>query len=209
MQSALDQTIAILTQQQTQIAVMRAAAKQPLINDTFTALLNTSLDTQTPTVSQGSKWIEQVGDWAIANNQVSSNGTAGSLAWIEAKTGDSCIIESDVIFADSLVPQGIVFRYVSPTSYWRACYSKGTAKWMINEIAAGVTSTRASTGGAVTFGQVYKLRIVLEGGNIGFYVNDEPLLNWTSTINMSSGKHGLYASSAATKFDNFKVVSLA
>lgn len=209
LQSALDQTIAILTQQQTQIAVMRAAAKQPLVSDTFTALLNTSLDTQTPTVSQGSKWVEQVGDWAIANNQVGSNGTAGSLAWIESKASDSVLIESDVIFADSLVPQGLVFRFASITSYWRAVYSKSSAKWLLNEISGIQTYIRAAAGATITFGQVYKLKVILEGNNINFYVNDEPTLTWTSTVNTSATKHGLYASSSSVKFDNFKVIPLA
>lgn len=207
LQSALDQTIAILTNQQTQISVLKANSRQPIVSDTFTASANTSLDIHTPQTYPSSKWVEQVGDWAITNNQVGSNGTGGSLAWIESSMG-SCVIESEVVFSDSSVPQGIVFRYASQTNYWRAVYSKASGKWVINEISGLQTSIRAATGGTVTFGQIYKLKVILDGNNINFYLDDEPILSWTSIVNVGATKHGLYASSSAIKFDSFKVVSL-
>ncbi len=209
LQTAMEQVVAHVTDLQSQVTMLRAAQKQPNVYDTFNNLLGFSLNLHVPTNYQGSKWVEQVGDWSIQSNQAASNGTAGSLTWIESKIGISCIVECDVTIADVAVPQGILFRYISPTQHWRVCYSKSSGKIIIYEIAGSAVSSRTTANLTLVVGQTYKFRVVLDNANISFYLNDELKLSWSATANMEATKHGLYCSSSTgTRFKNFKVIAI-
>jgi hypothetical protein len=209
LQSALDQAIAILTRQQSQIALLELGNKVPIVSDTFNSVAGTSLDAHTPSTSPGgNKWVEQVGNWAIVNGSAKSDGVVGSLAWIESGISNASI-ECDVTISDVATPQGIIFRYVSNAAHWRATYSKSAAKWIIYEITTVGSSIRASIPATVTLGLTYKLKVIVSDLGISFYVNDDLKLSWTSLVNSTATKHGIYASSSQTTlFKNFKVVAL-
>ncbi len=60
---------------------------------------------------------------------------------------------------------------------------------------------------ALTAGQSYKLRVVLNGDNIKIYLNDmtTPLIDYTDASPIISGKAGIRSHNANMTFDNFLI----
>lgn len=207
LQTVIDQMATLLVAQQAQITLLTSLQRQPNIWDTFNDTDNTALSIHTPSAYQGVKWVEQIGKWSTVGGYARANGASGSLAWIESKMAEQIAVEVDIVFADVAVPQTIIFRYDASTGYhWRAGYAN--KKYVIYEIM-NTSTIRVNANVSPTFGQIYKLKVILEGDNIAFYVDGQLILSWASSANKNQTKHGLYCSTSInTKFDNFKVNSL-
>lgn len=208
LQTAIDQLTAIVATQQAQIQLLLPKSLPPLVNDTFTAVDNTALDARSPEVSPAAaKWVRRAGGWKIIGGVAQSDGVAGSLAYIESGTADKVTIEADVFLVDTNVQQGLIFRLNNLTfHHWRAVYTK--TKFELIEVTLSNVS-RTSLIETIAFNSSYKFKVLLDGNNISFYVNNTLKLSWNSAINNAESKHGLYAAtSQLTKFDNFKVTPI-
>lgn len=207
LQSAMEQMIAVIKEQQTQIQLLTPKTLPPLIEDNFISVLDTALDLHTPTIYQGSRWVKKAGGWRVSGGMCQSDGTTGSLAFIESGRADKITIEADVFLVDSNVQQGIIFRFNSTSNYhWRAVYTK--TKFEIIEVSTSTVS-RVNFPEAIAFNQSYKFKVLLDGANINFLVNNVQKVSWTSSNGSTETKHGLYSStSLSTKFDLFKVTPI-
>lgn len=211
-QSALDDAIISIAELRAALNSVIANNKPPIFYDALNDINNKSLDQHTPnTPYNGGVWQEIVGDWSIVSNQAKANGVSGSLAVYDCGFGGKGSFEADVTIGNVSTPQGIIFRYASNTSYWRAVYSSsGGGKWMLQEIQGSGTSTRQSAPATVVFGQTYKFKILLDNNNISFLIDDRTVCNWTATTNLVATKFGFYASSSTgTLFKNAKAVNLS
>lgn len=204
LQSAMEQMIAVIKEQQTQIQLLTPKTLPPLIEDNFTSILDVALDLHTPTIYQGSRWVKKAGGWKTSGGFALSDGITGSLAFIESGRADKITIEADVFLVDSNVQQGIIFRLNSTNNYhWRAVYTK--TKFEIIEVSTS-TISRVNFPEAIAFNQSYKFKVLLDGANINFLVNGISKCSWMSSNLIAETKVGLYSStSAATRFDSFRV----
>lgn len=205
LQATLDQLLAKVAIQQAQITLLTPTLKPPLIEDSFTSLLDIAIDSRLPDINQGSRWVKRAGNWLVSNGSAKSDGTAASLTWIECGKSDKLIVESDVFLVDTNVSQGLIFRFNSTNNYhWRAVYTK--SKWEILEVTNTVSS-RATFPEAIAFNQLYRFKVLLDGSTLTLFVNGAQKCSWISSNNLNETKMGLYASSSiATKFDSFKVI---
>ncbi|MGL5922857.1 hypothetical protein, partial [Chroococcidiopsis sp.] len=208
-QSALDETITSMAEIKAAMNLVLANNKPPTFYDALNDLNNKSLDAHTPnTPFNGGVWVENVGDWSIISNQAKASGISGSMATYDCGFGNRGSFEADVTIANVNTPQGIIFRFASNTSYWRAVYSSG--KWVLQEIQNATISVRASTQvTGIVFGQTYKFKVLLDESNISFLVNEQLACSWTAITNLTATKFGVYASSSTgTLFKNTKAVNL-
>lgn len=209
-QSALDETIIGMAEIKAAMNLVLANSKPPVFYDALNDLTNKSLDAHTPnTPFNGGVWTEHVGDWSIVSNQVKSTAISGAMATYECGFGSKGSFEADVTIANVTTPQGLIFRYASLTSYWRAVYSNG--KWFLQEIQGSTVSSRNNAiASGIVFGQTYKFKVLLDNNNISFLVNDGLVCSWTAITNLSATRFGIYASnSASTLFKNTKAVNLS
>lgn len=208
-QSALDETIVGMAEIKSALNLMIANNKPPTFYDALNDLNNKSLDAHTPnTPYNGGAWTENVGDWSIVSNQAKVTAVSGAHAIYDCGFGNRGSFEADVTIANVTTPQGVIFRYATHTSYWRAVYSNG--KWFLQEIQGNTVSSRNNAiASGIVFGQTYKFKVLLDGNNISFLVNDGLVCSWTATTNLSATRFGIYASnSPSTLFKNTKAVNL-
>lgn len=208
-QSALDETIIGMAEIKAAMNLVLANSKPPTFYDALNDLSNKSLDVHTPnTPFNGGVWTEHVGDWSIVSNQAKATAVSGSHATYDCGFGTKGSFEADVTIANVSTPQGIIFRFASTTSYWRAVYSNG--KWFLQEIQGTTVSSRNNAiASGITSGQTYKFKVLLDNNNISFLVNEQLVCSWTATTNLSATRFGVYASnSASTLFKNTKAVNL-
>ena len=209
-QSALDETIISMAEIKSALNLVLANNKPPVFYDALNDLNNKSLDAHTPSIPfNGGVWAEHVGDWSIVSNQAKATAVSGSHATYDCGFGNKGSFEADVTIANVSTPQGIIFRFASPTSYWRAVYSNG--KWFLQEIQGVTVSSRNNAiASGIVFGQTYKFKVLLDNNNISFLVNEQLVCSWTATTNLSATRFGIYASnSASTLFKNTKAVNLS
>lgn len=206
-QTAIDQIAEYLAQLQAQLSILSVLNKAALVFDTFVDADNRALDQHNPDTYQTGRWNKRAGGWVAVGGRAKSDGTAASLAWIDATQGQKVVIECDVLLVDTNVSQGLIFRFSANNNYhWRAVYTK--TKWEILEVTSGVSS-RANLAESVAFGNIYRFKVLLENENLTFFVNNARKLSWISANNQAETKHGLYASSSVTtQFDNFKVTEI-
>jgi len=207
-QTALDLILQKLADHEAKVTLLTALSKTPAVQDAFNDVDLTRLNVHIPNLYKAQKWIEEVGIWTFNGNKIKSNGTVGSLVRIES-TLSNCIVETDIVMADAAVPQAVVLRF-DPTnkSHLRAGFVKsgGMNKFAIYEVEASA-NIRKSTPATVVFGQTYNFRVACVDNSITLYVNDQPQVSWSSTLNLTSSNHGLYCSSAPSSFDNFRVTA--
>ncbi|MGL5876483.1 MAG: hypothetical protein ACRC2V_01660 [Xenococcaceae cyanobacterium] len=209
-QSALDETITSMAEIKASMNLVLANNKPPTFYDALNDLNNKSLDAHTPnTPFNGGTWTENVGDWSIVSNQAKATAVSGAHATYDCGFGSKGSFEADVTIANVTTPQGLVFRYASNTSYWRAVYSNG--KWFLQEIQGTTVSSRNNAiASSIVFGQTYKFKVLLDENNISFLVNESVVCSWTAISNLSATRFGIYASnSASTLFKNTKAVNLS
>jgi xylan 1,4-beta-xylosidase len=166
-----------------------------------------------------STWNYSNGIWNLASGRAAvtiNNGYAkkamGNVGWTDY-----------TVEADVQVPAsgngGLIFRVRNPAGSEKDT-SNAVSSNFLQGYYAGIETggivlgkhnynwaTLAYKTQALTAGQSYKLRAVLNGENIKIYLNDmaTPVIDYTDTHPIISGKAGIRAHNAVMTFDNFLI----
>lgn len=167
--------------------------------------------------SFSSLWNYTNGNWHIAASRATINGGYAKKAMGNAGWTDY------TVEADVQVPAsgngGLIFRVRNPAAQeYDSSYALSSN--YLQGYYAGVETggivlgkhnynwaTLAYKTQALTAGQSYKLRVVLNGNNIRVYLNDmtTPVIDFTDPAPVISGKAGIRTHNATMAFDNFVI----
>jgi len=157
------------------------------VEDSFTAANGTNLNGWTPDIANtpGNTWQAAVLNWSIISNRARGTNYLYSVLVIDCGNADGIIT---MPCARGGNRNGIVFRYVDTSNYWRAEHSSGSGLFAIVQTAGGSDVTRASV--ADTSTTVLTMTVTLSGNNIQANFNSNTL-NYSSAIGASATKHGI------------------
>lgn len=188
-----------------------AANLGQVLRDHFTDANGTSLASHTPDYKAISAAIWTLsGTWTVQSNRAQRGGAFAvtDAAWIECGQANVSI-SADVVHQ---VLSELLARVTDQDNNWRGVIlSGGFDQVRITERNAASNVIRASASFApVDDGQTYRLRLVVDGQTVTFFVNGVQKLQYTAaSFNQTKTKHGFginaTAGTATTKFDNFKV----
>lgn len=167
--------------------------------DSFTDTTATRLQDHTPDYDQNFAWTENLNTWDISSldkaEVTSTQGNGDCVATVEFS-------ESDVSFGcdfnrgtDTSDHGGLCFRYSDASNYLYARVT-GTAI-EVRKVDAGVDSLIASASHTWGTSTTKFLQVVLHGDSIRVFVNDDGVLDTTSSFNSTVTKHGLFCDDAA------------
>lgn len=161
-------------------------------------------------------WNYDNGDFSISSGRATINGlgkrTMGNAGWTDYT------VEADVL-CPSGGNGGLIFRVRNPAAgefgisnvvssdYLQGYYAGiETGGIVLGKQNYNWTTLSYKTQ-ALTAGQSYKLRAVLNGPNIKIYLNDmtTPVIDYTDPAPIISGKAGIRVHSANMSFDNFLI----
>ena len=158
-----------------------------------------------------------VNNWGVHTGNVAWTPTSGGVKYTGGSSsggGNSVVAIGDPGWTDYSVEAdvkplstttsgnwlGVVGRFQS-TSKMYGLYLTGTGSVHLIHGSTGL-ATRTIT---VTVGQVYRLRLEMQGALIKGYVNGKLMLE-AAHSGSAAGKAGLVAASGSTQFDNFRVI---
>ena len=175
--------------------------------DGFNDKVGTQLASHQPDYDSGYTWPEDLQGFDIA-----SSGTAAKTDGIQG-SGD-CVATVD--FGDAHVSfgcdftrgtdttdhGGLSFRYSSTTNY---LYARVTGSAIeVREVDAGSDSQVASASHTWSTGAKKFLQVVLHGDSVRVFVDDDEVVDTTSSFNNTATKHGLFSDDQADHtWDNF------
>lgn len=187
-----------------------------LIDDAFTDADTTLLPahviapTNTPAVS----WVNDVGANAILTNRVGawSGVVTENLSTVDAGVANGIVEALITHNAGSAREQAVIVRYLDSSNYWKIRLTATT--FVIQDVVAGVVTTRASTNTTNTGGVSYTLQVTMLGDTISATRNGLfPISYALASFNNTQTKHGIRMvtaadfSGATMAADNFKVWS--
>ncbi|WP_419871177.1 immunoglobulin-like domain-containing protein [Candidatus Pristimantibacillus sp. PTI5] len=146
-------------------------------------------------------------DPANASNKmlnVSSGDEA--IATIDSSLGSNYIYEAKVKKVAGGSFPGILARYTDVNNYY--LFQLGDGKFSLSKKVGGTVTTLLDYPAAVTAGQWYTMRLVVEGGVIKGYVDDK-LIAQVTDASLSSGKAGFRSRWEKSGLDDVQLRSLA
>ena len=161
-------------------------------------------------------WNYSNGDFSISSGRATINGigkrTMGDVGWIDYT------VEADFV-CPSGGNGGLIFRVRNPSAAELGITNTASSDFLQGYYAGIETggivlgrhnynwATLAYKTQALIPGQSYKLRATLNGANIKIYLNDmtTPVIDFTDTNPIISGKAGIRIHSANMSFDNFLI----
>lgn len=157
-------------------------------------------------------WTARTGTWGISSNQAyspsigSGPGYTGSVATVNAGTGDGFLRLTLPTMRSTVDGAGIVFRYTDTSNFWVARYAFTSVQVHILKIEAGSLSTFASAAfAAATAADGERLMVELNGTSINLYVEDQLLISTTSSFNQTASDHGLFLTQTGTRLDDLSI----
>jgi|GEM_PF-738844 len=158
----------------------------------------------------GGNWNEYLTDLEIFNNQL-RNSDGGSLPkaaqWTQAIGPDQDVMV-DCKLTQSGNSCGVMARWSSESSFYRARLDVGAGNIAIAKTVGGATTTLATANRTLSYDQYYRIRFIVNGSTLSVYFANEstPMIS----INDSSITAGNYAGirsfatgPAITAFENF------
>lgn len=171
------------------LARQRGGGVLPLsVEDSFNGANGTNLNGRTPDTSNTPEntWSAVLQSWIIISNRARGADFLQSLLVIDCGAADGTIT---MPCARGGGRNGIVFRYVDNSNYWRAEHSSLSGRFAIIEITGGTETSRASI--ADTSTTVLTMTVTLSGNSISANWNGNTL-TYTSSTRATATKHGIY-----------------
>ena len=157
-------------------------------------------------------WTARTGTWGISSNQAyspsigSGPGYTGSVATINAGTGNGWLRIALPTMRTTADDAGVVFRYTDTSNFWIAQYSFTSVQVKIVKIEAGSLSLVASASfAAATAADGERLMVELNGTSIKLYIEDQLLISTTSSFNLTASDHGLFTQQTGTRLDDLSM----
>lgn len=176
-----------------------------LLSDAFTGADGTNLSGRALDVG-GVNWTVGSGAWDINGNRARRH-TANAEAHIWADAGRSNVTVSATLNrGGSASGIGILLRMQDDTNGWLA--DLGGGELAIYEINAAVFTKRASSSYSNDNGTDHVLVAAANGTGISANANGGHAINYTSTFQQATTKHGMKAFAIGAKLDAFLVRSL-
>jgi hypothetical protein len=187
-------------------------AAQILAQDTFTDANGTLL--QNHTMDLGSGWT-RIGtqDVSITSNQISY--TVNSPANYQCQ-GDLVYVSvqldwlTPASFGAVAMNVGLNTRYTDSNNFYEVVLDAVGAQFRIDELNAGVFTTRASASFTASTNTTYTIKGVWTGETLTGTVNGGTSISYTTTFNNTETRQGIHVRSDGTNTitcDNFKVTS--
>lgn len=175
--------------------------------DSFTDSAATQLASHTPDYDSSFAWTEN-----LQGFDIDSSGTGAETDGVQGN-GD-CVVtmdfgQSDVGFAcdftrgtDGADHGGLCFRYLNTTNYM---YVRATGTNVeVRKVDAGVDSQVATAANTWSSAAKKFLQVVLHGSSIRVFVDDNEVVDTTSSFNNTATRHGLFCDDQADHtWDNF------
>lgn len=185
-----------------------AGGVKTLILDNFTDSDATAIAAHTiaPTNTPATSWVVDVGTWSISSNKVASNGTGGSRAYCNPNVA-TATLHASITVLDVGAAQGIMFRRQDSSNYW-VCHwiGGGTNELRITKVIASSGTNVKVKSKALTGGQTYAWKVMIEGSTVKFYVDGVLELSATGQTELQTQtRHGMHAGSSTCAFDNYTV----
>jgi hypothetical protein len=183
---------------------------EAILEDTFTAADNTSLDAHTiaPINRPATAWTERNGDWKIVGNEAKlAVGLQAAIATCDPGIADcilECSVKNDNTKTGSTYDDGIVARYADASHLWQISISKSGNAFRIVETDTTVT-TRASAVISIT-ATYYTIKATLAGQSITATLDGaNPLSYASAALNQTVTVHGIRGYATTDAIDSFKV----
>lgn len=157
-------------------------------------------------------WTARTGTWGISSNRAyspsigSGPGYTGSVATIDAETGDGFLRIALSTMRTTTDDAGVVFRYTDTSNFWIAQYSFTSVQVKVIKVEAGSLSVVASASFASAIAaDGERLMVELSGTSIKLYIEDQLLISTTSSFNQSATNHGLFVQQTGTRLDDLSM----
>ena len=163
--------------------------------DSFTAAAGTQLASHVPDYDSGYAWTED-----LQGYDINGSGTGAETDGVQGN-GD-CVAtidfgQSDISFGceftrgtDGTDHGGLCFRYSDTNNY---LYVRATGTNIeVRKVEVGADSAVASASHTWASGAKKFLLLVLHGGSIRVFVDDDEVLDASSSFNTTATKHGLF-----------------
>jgi hypothetical protein len=166
------------------------------VSDTFTrddGLLSVGVS------DSGHSWITDSSHLSVVSNQCAAVDTGYRRSHITGLKPDG-ILQVTLATASATSRQIFEFRYSNGSNFFRC----GTIAnvWTLTKVEGGSETSLGTGSGTPTSGDV--LKVILIGESISFYVNNVLKVAVTSSLNVTTGRHGLVISgTTAPRLDNF------
>jgi hypothetical protein len=189
-----------------------AAAVVTLIYDILNDVDATSLDAHAiaPTNTPATAWTERNGNWAITSNQAMlSAGATRAHATLDAGVAD-CTISVTARSATTNTgtdrDAGITARWTNTSNYWKIGTNAAADLFRIVERNAATDTSRASASVVIGVADDLAIVTVLSGATISATLAGGSAISYGSaTLNQTVTVHGMLASAANDRLDNFTV----
>ena len=99
---------------------------------------------------------------------------------------------------------GVIVRYQGPNTYYIFAIMNGRQQAEIWSRVAGTYTDELDIPFPNEMGEDYTIKVVAEGSNFEFYINDELIAEW-SDDKLETGKVGVRTYSSVSHFDDFTV----
>ena len=183
----------------------RGSGRMRLVYDDF----NRAADPAAPgTGPSGHTWVEQVGQWAVAGNQMLLSSSAGgnNVAYVESYVSDC---EVQATFATLAAGQRLAFR-VTPggAGGWDGYVVQkgGGADYALFKYSGGAYTLLSGFIAGAANGDV--IEAILQGPNITIRRNGATIITASDSFNQTATKHGLAQENASStvRWDDFSIV---
>lgn len=159
------------------------------------------------TADTGELWDQYLGVWQRdANGVYISEAAAGwNIAYLDSNAYN-CVLEADIVWQGGNA--GFVFRMTPDEDNFFVCYIMDwymelgrVENWVLTTLDEGEMDLVAGT--------TYHLKLVLDGDNISFYVDDILKMSAVDTFNQTATRHGIGSSQANTnnRWNNISIVA--
>ena len=175
--------------------------------DGFSDAVGTQLQAHTPDYDSGFAWTENLQNFDIApgSSSVETDSTQGNgdcVATIDFGDADVSFGCDFTRGTDATDHGGLCFRYSNTTNY---LYVRVTGTAIeVRKVDAGADSLVASAAHTWSASTQKFLQVVLHGSSIRVFVNDDEVVDTSSSFNSTATKHGLFCDDEADHtWDNF------
>jgi hypothetical protein len=136
-----------------------------LIQHSFTGADGTAIASLTPDV--GAAWAAQRGDWVVANNKITTSGSAsGSAWWVATKDSGRTSLYAEALIQHSNLSgtrDGVIFRYQDINNFMFAGINNSSIT--IAELVSNTENIRASCSGSFSNNTEYKIKVLVRPDN--------------------------------------------
>jgi hypothetical protein len=157
-------------------------------------------------------WTAVSGTWSITTDgtkvykQSSTSGEA--IAYAGSDTWTDYVYEANVKLSSTNGNVGLVFRYSDASNFYMLRLNDNGDKVELYKRVGGTLTLIASSAQTVTPGQLYVMKVVVEGNKIIGYVDGVEKINWTNaTTQLTSGKIGFRMHTSSASVDNIQITT--